>query len=193
MRAPTTVSDPDVKAITVFLASTATPERGALPYLDALLPAGDRLAAARVVRDLGALPPDAILYRLAQPLLTLRVITSYGTATSRRVTRNASRSRTATSGRPPWRNTIARPTRSPPPSFANMGSRGWRTSTSRTDAPSTAGWSAAGNTSSGRRPARTPPICGRRASSTDPSPGCAKARSAQGALQPFSPVIQPVG
>ena len=54
---PTRVSHPDVKAITVFLASTATPERGGLPYLDAVLPAEDRLAAARVVRDLGALPP----------------------------------------------------------------------------------------------------------------------------------------
>jgi len=43
---PTSVSHPDVKAITVFLASTATPERGGLPYLDAVLPAGDRLAAA---------------------------------------------------------------------------------------------------------------------------------------------------
>jgi len=30
-----------------------------------------RLAATRVVRDLGALPPDAILYLLAQPLLDL--------------------------------------------------------------------------------------------------------------------------
>src|SRR5205809_7924881 len=68
---PTSVSDPDVKAITVFLASTATPERGGLPYLDAVLPAEDRLAATRVVRDLGALPPDAILYLLAQPLLDL--------------------------------------------------------------------------------------------------------------------------
>src|SRR5207247_7784868 len=68
---PTKVSAPDVKAITVFLASTATPERGGLPYLDAVLPAEDRLAATRVVRDLGALPPDAILYLLAQPLLDL--------------------------------------------------------------------------------------------------------------------------
>src|SRR5437899_10208380 len=71
MRDPTKVSDPDVTAITVFLASTATPERGGLPYLDAVLPAEDRLAATRVVRDLGALPPDAILYLLAQPLLDL--------------------------------------------------------------------------------------------------------------------------
>ena len=62
---PTRVSHPDLKAITVFLASTATPERGGLPYLDAVLPAQDRLAATRVVRDLGALPPDAILYLLA--------------------------------------------------------------------------------------------------------------------------------
>ena len=64
---PTRVSHPDVKAITVFLASTATPERGGLPYLDAVLPAGHRLTATRVVRDLVALPPDAILYLLAQP------------------------------------------------------------------------------------------------------------------------------
>src|SRR6266446_183684 len=68
---PTSVSHPDLTAITVFLASTATPERGGLPYLDAVLPAEDRLAATRVVRDLGALPPDAILYLLAQPLLDL--------------------------------------------------------------------------------------------------------------------------
>src|SRR6266436_6254477 len=68
---PTTVSAPDLTAITVFLASTATPERSGLPYLDAVLPAEDRLAATRVVRDLGALPPDAILYLLAQPLLDL--------------------------------------------------------------------------------------------------------------------------
>src|SRR2546422_11013455 len=68
---PTTVSDRDLKAITVFLASTATPVRGGLVYLDAVLPAEDRLAAAHVLRDLGALPPDAILYLLAQPLLDL--------------------------------------------------------------------------------------------------------------------------
>ena len=54
---PTKVSDPDLTAITVFLASTATPERGGLPYLDAVLPAEHRLAATRVIRDLGALPP----------------------------------------------------------------------------------------------------------------------------------------
>src|SRR5438876_6210320 len=68
---PTRVSAPDLKAITVLLASTATRERRGLPYLDAVLPAEDRLAATRVVRDLGALPPDAILYFLAQPLLDL--------------------------------------------------------------------------------------------------------------------------
>src|SRR5438094_8510023 len=67
----TRVTDLDLKGITVFLASTATPDRGGLPYLDAVLPAEDRLAATRVVRDLGALPPDAILYLLAQPLLDL--------------------------------------------------------------------------------------------------------------------------
>ena len=71
MRDPTKVSAPDLKALTVLLASTATPERGGLPYLDAVLPAEHRLAATRVVRDLGALPPDAILYLLAQPLLDL--------------------------------------------------------------------------------------------------------------------------
>ena len=54
---PTRVSHPDLKAVTVFLASTATPQRGGLPYLDAVLPAEDRLAATRVVRDLGALSP----------------------------------------------------------------------------------------------------------------------------------------
>src|SRR5438876_11707917 len=71
MRDPTRVTHRDLKAITVFLASTATPARGGLPYLDAVLPAEDRLVATRVVRDLGALPPDAILYLLAQPLLDL--------------------------------------------------------------------------------------------------------------------------
>src|SRR5437660_2729896 len=54
---PTRVSAPDLKAITVLLASTATPERGGLTYFEAVLPAEDRLAATRVVRDLGALPP----------------------------------------------------------------------------------------------------------------------------------------
>src|SRR5436309_14600285 len=68
---PTRVTHRDLKAITVFLASTATPARGGLPYLDAVLPAEHRLAAIRVLRDLGALPPDAILYLLAQPLLDL--------------------------------------------------------------------------------------------------------------------------
>src|SRR5436309_14498505 len=68
---PTGATHRDVKAITVFLASTATPARGGLPYLDPVLPAEDRLVATRVVRDFGALPPDAILYLLAQPLLDL--------------------------------------------------------------------------------------------------------------------------
>src|SRR5947208_10521364 len=68
---PTKVTPPDLKAITVFLASTATPERGGLPYLDAVLPAEHRLAAVRVIRDLGALPPDAVFYLLAEPLLDL--------------------------------------------------------------------------------------------------------------------------
>ena len=68
---PTSVSYPDLKAVTVFLASTATPQRGGLPYLDAVLPAENRLTATRVGRDLGAVPPDAILYLLTQPLLDL--------------------------------------------------------------------------------------------------------------------------
>src|SRR5256885_3629357 len=71
MRDPTKVRAPDLKPLTVLLASTATPARGGLPYLDAVLPAEHRLAATRVVRDLGALPPDAILYLLAQSLLDL--------------------------------------------------------------------------------------------------------------------------
>src|SRR5207249_8930887 len=68
---PTIASHPDLKAITVLLASTATPERGGLTYFEAVLPAEDRLAATRVLRDLDALPPDAIPYLLAQPLLDL--------------------------------------------------------------------------------------------------------------------------
>ena len=60
---PTKVISPDVKAITVFLASTTTPERGGLPYLDAVLPAEHPLAATRVVRVLGALPPDGTAKR----------------------------------------------------------------------------------------------------------------------------------
>src|SRR5882672_4995992 len=46
MRNPTRVTHPDVKAVTVFLASTATPERGVLPS-------------------------DAVFYLLAEPLLDL--------------------------------------------------------------------------------------------------------------------------
>ncbi len=46
-----------LRAAVVFLASTATPARGGLVYLDAVLPAEHRLAATRVVRDLGTLPP----------------------------------------------------------------------------------------------------------------------------------------
>src|SRR5207244_3173628 len=183
MRAPTRVSDPDVKAITVFLASTATPERGALPYLDAVLPAEDRLAATRVVRDLGALPPDAILYLLAQPLLDL-AITSCGTAPSRLGTRRASRSRPATNGWPRWGNTsrggcdhrrpLSRPGGGGGGAPLPHGSAGLR--------PPDGAWAA--TFLRGAEPARTRLISGRRASSTDPSPGCAKARSALGALQP---------
>jgi hypothetical protein len=71
MRDPTRVSHRDLKAVTVFLASTSTPQRGGLAYLDATLRANDRLAATRVLRDLGVLPPDAILYLLSRPLLDL--------------------------------------------------------------------------------------------------------------------------
>lgn len=62
--------DRDLTAITVVLASAATLERGGL-CVDAVLPAENRLAVTCVVRDLGVLPPDAILYPLAQPLLDL--------------------------------------------------------------------------------------------------------------------------
>src|SRR5437667_8598670 len=68
---PTSVSPPDLKAITLFRASTASQERGSLAYLDAVLPAEHRLAAIRVLRDLGALPSDAVFYLLAEPLLDL--------------------------------------------------------------------------------------------------------------------------
>src|SRR6266478_2214165 len=121
---PTIASHPDVKALTVFLASTATPERGGLPYLDAVLPAEHRLAATRMVRDLGALPPDAILYLLAQPLFDLA---SDHLLRDRDLTaryEERSRSRTATSGRLRWPSTTVRPTRSPPPSFGLRGRRG---------------------------------------------------------------------
>ena len=77
---PTRVSHPDLKAITLFLASTATPERGGLPYLDGVLPAEDRLAATRVVRDLGALLPDAILSSIS-PSSILPATNSCGTGT----------------------------------------------------------------------------------------------------------------
>src|SRR5438094_9654599 len=98
---PTRVSHPDVKALTVFVASPATPERGALPYLDAVLPDEDRLAATRVVRDLGALPPAAILYIQPQPLHDLP-IPSCRTAHSRLGTLRASTSTPATTGCPAW-------------------------------------------------------------------------------------------
>src|SRR5438046_5250135 len=120
---PTKVNAPDVTALTVFLASTATPERGGLPYLDAVLPAEDRLAATRVVRDLGALPPDAILYLLAQPLLDLA---SDQLMRDRNLTeRYEERFEVGDSEEwtVAWRNTTARPTRSPPPSFAHGGGR----------------------------------------------------------------------
>src|SRR5438876_12441315 len=134
---PTIASHPDLKAITVFLASTATPERGSLAYLDAVLPAEDRLAATRVVRDLGTLPPDAILYLLAQPLLDL-------------ASDHLMRDRDLTTR------------------------RGWPICTSRIGAASTAGWSAVGSTSPGRRAARTPPTRGRRPASPDLASNCAR-------------------
>src|SRR5438094_5674738 len=107
--------------------------------------------------------PDAILYLLAQSLLDLASdhLMREGDLPLR------GRGQRRMDGRK-WWTTIARPTRSPPPSFAPRGSRGWRICPSRVGAPSTAGWSAAGNTSSGRRPARTPPICARRASTDHP-------------------------
>src|SRR5438128_159028 len=146
---PRRVSAPDLKAITVLLASTATPERGGLTYFEAVLPAEDRLAATRVVRDLGTIPPDAILYS-PNPSSTLPAITSCGTGTLRCGTRSASRLRAATSGRLRWPSTTVRPTRSPPPSFVPRGRRGWHTSTSRIGGASTGGWNAGGSTFSGR-------------------------------------------
>ncbi|TMB23706.1 MAG: hypothetical protein E6J59_01400 [Deltaproteobacteria bacterium] len=124
----TRLAHPDLKAITVLLASTATSERGGLPYLDAVLPAEHRLAATRVVRDLGALPPDAILYLLAQPLLDLasdHLLRDRALATryEERFEVEDSDEWTAATSR------TARLTRSPPPSFAPRGSPAWRAST----------------------------------------------------------------
>src|SRR2546426_7068332 len=159
---PTKVSDPDVKAITVFLASTATPERGGLPYLDAVLPAEHRLAATRVVRDLGALPPDAILYLPAQPLLDLA---SDHLMRDRDLTMRYEE-RFEVEGSDEWTAAMAEYNREADAITAALfrarGRRGWHTSTSRIGAASTAGWSAGGSTFSGRRAAHTPPICGRR-------------------------------
>src|SRR2546422_7730343 len=73
---PTIASHPDLKAITVLLASTASPERGGLAYLDAVLPAEHRLAATRLVRDLGALPPDAIVFLFTEGVAAGLVIGS---------------------------------------------------------------------------------------------------------------------
>src|SRR5437867_2232821 len=120
---PTRVSHPDLTAITVFLASTATPERGGLPCLDAVLPAEDRLAAARVVRDLGALPPDAVLYLLAQPLLDLASDHLMRDRVLAARYEERFEVEDGESGPLPWRNTIVRPTRSPPRSFAHRGRR----------------------------------------------------------------------
>src|SRR5882724_4668534 len=164
---PTSVSHPDVKAITVFVAATATPERGGLPYLDAVLPAEDRLAATRVVRDLGALPPDAILYLLAQPLLDLASdhLMRDGDLTMRY------EARFEVEDSDEWMAAMAEYNREADAItaalFRAQGRQGWQTSTSGIGAASTAGWSAAGNISSGRRAVRMPPICGRRASSID--------------------------
>ncbi len=124
----TRLAHPDLKAITVLLASTATSERGGLPYLDAVLPAEHRLAATRAVRDLGALPPDAILYLLAQPLLDLasdHLLRDRALATryEERFEVEDSDEWTAATSR------TARLTRSPPPSFAPRGSPAWRAST----------------------------------------------------------------
>src|SRR5882724_6447887 len=163
---PTIASHPDLKAITVLLASTASPERGGLAYLDAVLPAEDRLAATRVVRDLGALPPDAILFLLAQPLLDLASdeLMRDRDLTARYEERfEVEDSDEGTAAMVDYNREADAITA---PLFRAQGEP-LSTSTSRIGAASTAGWSAAGNTSSGRRAARTPPICGRRPSSTD--------------------------
>src|SRR5713226_8009209 len=54
MRDPTRVSHRDLKAITVFVAATATPQRDGLSYLDAVLPAEHRLAATRAAIEADA-------------------------------------------------------------------------------------------------------------------------------------------
>src|SRR5438093_324132 len=68
---PTIASHPDLTAITVFLASTATPERGGLPYLDAVLPAEHRLA-----RRLSALEVPHRLLAVPELRKTLRAVSS---------------------------------------------------------------------------------------------------------------------
>ncbi len=133
-----------------------------------MLPAEDRLAATRVVRDLGTIPPDAILYLLAQPLLDLA---SDHLLRDRDLTaRYEERFEVKDSNE--WTAALAEYNREADAItaalFVRRGRRGWRTFTSRIGAASTTGWSAVGNTSSASRAGRTPPICGRRASSTEP-------------------------
>ena len=54
------------------LASVAPyPKAGGLHHLDAMVPAAARLAAARLMRDTGTLPPDGVFYLVARALLDL--------------------------------------------------------------------------------------------------------------------------
>jgi len=131
-----------------------------------------------VVRDLGALPPDVIFYLLAQPLLDLA---SDHLLRDRDLTERYEE-RFEVEDSDEWSAAMAEYNREADAitaaTFRAQGRRGRRTSTSRIGVPSTGGWSGGGNISSGRRPARTPPICGRRASSTDRRPRIAQ--NAQG-------------
>src|SRR5947208_5332965 len=191
MRDPTKVSAPDLKALTVLLASTATPERGGLPYLDAVLPAEHRLAATRVVRDLGALPPDAILYLLAQPLLD---IASDHLLRDRNLTARYE-ARFEVEDSHEW--TVAMPEYNREADaitaalFRAQGEPGlphlYLTNRRAFDR----------RLERGRQPLRAAerrarrPICGPRGSSTDPSPGCAKRSGRVVALLSRHPARRP--
>src|SRR6266516_7021526 len=165
---PTKVIAPDMKAIAVFIASTATPERGGLPYLDAVLPAEDRLAATRVVRDLGALPPDAILYLLAQPLLDLA---SDHLLRDRDLTMRYEE-RFEVEDSDEWSAVMAEYNREADAITAALFRAQGEPGLARlylTDRRAFDRRMERGRQhSSGRRAARTPPICGRRGLSTDP-------------------------
>jgi len=100
-----------------------------------------------------ALPPDAILYLLAQPLLDLA---SDHLMRDRDLTLRYEE-RFEVEDSEEWMDAMAEYNREADAIttviFRAQGEAGWRTSTSRIGAASTAGWSVVGNTSSGRRAA----------------------------------------